>query len=114
MAARKFADNFVSIANGQAVANGNWADVSDCKQVDYGVEQLTGTITDGLLVLESADNPNQRPFFVTSLDATALGNLATQSYQVSEPKPHGRLLRWRIATAIVGGTINATINGQHG
>jgi len=114
MAARKFADNFVSL-NGVASGIGLWADVGDCKQIDYGLEQITGPITDGALVLESAENEFQTvPFVVVEIAASTLADLATKGFQVSEPRPHGRLLRWRITTALVGGTIKATVNGQQG
>lgn len=113
MAARKFADNFASL-NGVASGTGLWADVGDCKQVDYGLQQITGPITAGAMVLESAENEFQTvPFVVVTIDAAALALLATTSFQVSEPHPHGKLLRWRITTALVGGTVRATINGMH-
>jgi len=113
MAARKFASNFESLSNQSAVQNGAWADLGDCKQIDYGVVKGSGTITGGAMELICRDDENHSPFTVLTLDATALAALsAGRGFQSSEPRPHGKQFAWIITTAIVGGTVTATINGQ--
>mgnify|MGYP001561317810 FL=1 len=112
MAARKFASNFESLSNQSAVQVGAWADLGDCKQIDYGVVKGSGTITDGAMELVCRDDENHPQFTVLTLDATSLAALNTRGFQSSEPRPHGSQFAWLITTAIVGGTVTATINGQ--
>ena len=116
MATSKWPDGFQSLANQSAVQNGAVADISDLKQLDYAANLATnGPITAGEMVLETSNNPVQSSpwFLLIKLDATALGDLSNQGLQVSQPKPFGKYARWRISTALVGGTVDAWINGQH-
>lgn len=116
MATSKWPDGFQSLTNQSAQGNGLVADISDLKQMDYGVNLASlGPISAGALVLETSNNPVQTtPWYeVINLDATALEDLSNRGFQSSGPKPFGKYARWRIATAIVGGTVDAFINGQH-
>lgn len=112
MAARKFASNFESLSNQSTVQVGAWADLGDCKQIDYGVVKGSGTITDGAMELVCRDDENHPQFTVLALDAASLTALNTRGFQSSEPRPHGAQFAWLITAAIVGGTVTATINGQ--
>ena len=49
MATRKFAADFESLSSQAAAQVGNWAELGDCKQIDYGVVKGSGTITDGAI-----------------------------------------------------------------
>lgn len=116
MATSKWPDGFSSLTNQSAVQNGAVADISDLKQIDYGANlAASGPITNGLLILESSNDPVQATpwFLIISLDATALADLSNFAFQSGGPKPFGKYARWRIGTEIVGGTVNAFINGQH-
>lgn len=112
MAARKFASDFESLVDQSTVQVGNWANLGDCKQIDYGVVKGSGTITGGvmrLLTRRDADHPSM---VVLTLDTTALAGIDLIGFQSSEPRPHGQEFAWEITTAIVGGTVTATLNGQ--
>lgn len=113
MAAQKFAADFESLTDQSAAQVGAWADLGDCKQIDYGVVKSQGTITDGAMRLICRRSPNHPAMAVLTLDATALAALNSIGFQSYEPRPHGSQFAWEITTAIVGGKVTATINGQH-
>lgn len=114
MAAQKFASDFESLANQSAVQDGLFCDLSDCKQIDYGLVKGSGTITAGKVELVSRRDANH-PYMqvIAPLDLSSVTDFNTRGFQGSEPKPHGAQFAWVITEAIVGGTITATINGQH-
>ncbi len=116
MATSKWPEGFASITDQATAQNGLVADISDLKQMDYGVNlSALGPISDGALVLETSNDPVQSTpwFLVISLDASALADLSNSAFQSSGPKPFGKYARWRIGTTIVDGRISAFINGQH-
>ncbi len=113
MAARKFAADFESLTNKSANQQGLWADLSDCKQIDYGIVKASGTITAGVVELVSRQNENQSLMRVGEFDLSTMAFINTRGFQSSEPKPNGAQFAWIITTPIVGGTITCFINGQH-
>lgn len=112
MAARKFASDFESLANQSAGQTGNWCDLGDCEQIEYGLVQGSGTVASGVVQLISRRSENHPPMLVNEFDVSTLG-LDVIGFQSSEPRPHGTQFAWKIKTAIGGGTITATINGRH-
>lgn len=113
MAARKFAADFESLSNQSAIQQGQWADLGDCKQIDYAIVKGSGTITAGVVELVSRQDANHPVMTVVEIDLSTLPNINTRGFQSSEPKPNGAQFAWFITTAIVGGNVTCLINGQH-
>lgn len=113
MAAQKFAADFESLVNAQDAQVGNWADLSDCEQLDYGVVKAQGTISGGEMRLICRRDENHPPMVIITLDASTLTAIDGIGFQASETRPHGKQFAWEITTPIVGGYVTATINGRH-
>jgi len=112
MATPKFANGFESLSEQAAAQVGAWADLTECSQIDYGVVKGSGTITGGAMRLLARRGDGYPPMVVVTLDATALQGVSNVGYQSSQLKPHGNQFAWEITTAIVGGTVTASLNGQ--
>lgn len=114
MAAQKFASDFISLNDQSDAQIGDWCDLSDCEQLDYGIVKSQGVITAGEMVLICRRDENQPKMVVITVDLSALSpDVNNFGFQASETRPHGKQFAWEITSPVVGGKVTATINGRH-